>query len=223
LKIENYKLKITKALKYKYIAIEGNIGAGKTTLSELLAKAHDYRLILEQFTDNPFLPLFYENPERYAFQVELFFMTERYKQLQEFYASQDLFQQHTIADYFFLKTLLFANSNLLDEEKRLFQQLFHTLNARFPNPEILIYLHRPIVELKSYIKKRGREMENTIDPIYLEKVQKAYFSFFKTQPDFPVLVIDMEGVDFVKVPCAYEKIEELLLQNWAAKVHYLKL
>lgn len=217
------ELEINKTLNYKYIAIEGNIGAGKTTLSELLAKAHNYRLILEQFTDNPFLPLFYENPERYAFQVELFFMTERYKQLQEYYASQDLFQQNTIADYFFLKTLLFANSNLAAEEKRLFQQLFHTLNARFPNPEILIYLHRPIEELKVYIEKRGREMENTIDPIYLEKVQQAYFSFFKTQPNFPVLVIDMEGVDFVKSPCGYTKIEELLQRDWEHKVHYLKL
>lgn len=216
-------MKINKTLKYSYIAVEGNIGAGKTTLSEMLAKEHNYRLILEQFTDNPFLPLFYENPERYAFQVELFFMTERYKQLQEYYTTQDLFQQNTIADYFFLKTLLFANSNLLAEEKRLFQQLFHTLNARFPNPEILVYLHRPIPELKSYIQKRGRSMEETIDPVYLEKVQKAYFGFFKTKPDFPVLVIDMEGVDFVQIPNAYEQITDLLCRKHEPKVHFLKL
>ena len=223
MKIENYKLKTNKALKYSYIAIEGNIGAGKTTLSEMLAKEHNYRLILEQFTDNPFLPLFYENPERYAFQVELFFMTERYKQLQENYSTLNLFQQNTIADYFFLKTLLFANSNLLSEEKRLFQQLFHTLNARFPNPEILVYLHRPVPELKSYIHKRGRSMEESIDPIYLEKVQKAYFGFFKTEPNFPVLVIDLEGVDFVQSPEAYEQITELLCQEHEPKVHFLKL
>ena len=189
----------------------------------MLAKEHNYRLILEQFTDNPFLPLFYENPERYAFQVELFFMTERVKQLQKYYATPNFFQQKTIADYFFLKTLLFADSNLLAEEKQLFQQLFHTLNARFPNPDILVYLHRPIPELKSYIKKRGRSMEATIDPIYLEKVQKAYFDFFKTQPDFPVLVIDMEGIDFVQMPQAYEKINHLLCQEHKPKVHCMKL
>ncbi len=216
-------MKIKKKLNYSYIAIEGNIGAGKTTLSEMLSKGFNYRLILEQFTDNPFLPLFYENPERYGFQVELFFMTERHKQLQSYYASQDLFQQNTIADYFFLKTLLFANSNLLNEEKRLFQKLFHTLNARFPNPDILVYLHRPVRELKTFINQRGREMEETIDPIYLDKVEKAYFGFFKTQPTFPVLVIDMEGVDFVKTPCAYEKIVGLLQEEYEAKVHYLKL
>jgi len=216
-------LKNNKSLKYSYIAVEGNIGAGKTTLSEMLAKEHDYRLILEQFTDNPFLPLFYENPERYAFQVELFFMTERVKQLQINYASKALFQQKTVADYFFLKTLLFANSNLIAEEKRLFQELFHTLNARFPNPEILVYLHRPIPELKSYIQKRGRSMEETIDSIYLKKVQEAYFGFFKTKPNFPVLVIDMEGVDFVQMPNAYEQITDLLCQKHEPKVHFLKL
>lgn len=210
------------SLNYSYIAIEGNIGAGKTTLSEMLAKDFNYRLILEQFTDNPFLPLFYKNPERYAFQVELFFMTERYKQLQQYYASQDLFQQDTIADYFFLKTLLFANSNLLEEEKRLFQQLFHTLNARFPHPEILVYLHRPVDELVWYIQHRGRQMESKIDPNYLEKVQNAYFNFFKTQPNYPVLVIDMEGVDFVKESCIYDKIIGLLQKEYENKVHYLK-
>lgn len=223
MKITNYKLKITKTLNYSYIAIEGNIGAGKTTLSEMLSKAFNYRTVLEQFTENPFLPLFYENPERYTLQVELYFMTQRHKQLQAFYNNQGNSQQNTIADYFFLKTLLFADSNLVGEEKDLFQQLFHTLNAPFPNPDILIYLHRPVPELKTFIKQRGREMEETIDPIYLDKVEKAYFRFFKTQPAFPVLVIDMEGVDFVKTPCAYEQIVSLLQEDYEAKVHYLKL
>ncbi len=216
-------MKIKKELNYSYIAIEGNIGAGKTTLSEMLGNEFDYRLILEQFTENPFLPLFYENPERYTLQVELYFMTQRHQQLQAFYKNQNTPQQKTIADYFFLKTLLFADSNLTGAEKHLFQQLFHTLNANFPSPDILIYLHRPVPELKTFIKQRGREMEDTIDPIYLDKVEKAYFGFFKTQPDFPVLVIDMKGVDFVKTPCAYEKIVGLLQEEYADKVYYLKL
>ena len=209
--------------KYPYIAIEGNIGAGKTTLSKLISEKFNYRLILEQFTDNPFLPLFYKDPERYAFQVELFFMIERYKQLQTCFASQDLFQQNTVADYFFIKTLLFANNNLLEEEKRLFHQLFDTLNVQFPNPDLLIYLHRPIGELQYYIQKRGRTMENTIESVYLEKVQKAYFSFFKTKPNFPVLVIELEGTDFVKTPAAFDKIIDLIKEDYEAKVHYLKI
>ena len=217
------KLKSNKTLKYSYIAVEGNIGAGKTTLSEMLAKDHNYQLILEQFTDNPFLPLFYENPERYAFQVEWFFMNMRVKQLQKKFPTKDHFQQNTLSDYFFLKTLLFANSNLHGEEKKLFQELFHSLNAHFPNPDILVYLHRPVPELKSYIHKRGRSMEEAMDPIYLEKVQDAYLGFFKTQPDFPVLVIDLEGVDFVEMPEAYEQLTALLCQKHENKVHFLKL
>lgn len=216
-------MKINKALPYNYIAIEGNIGAGKTTLSEMLANEFDYRLILEQFTENPFLPLFYENPDRYTLQVELYFMTQRHRQMQIFYASPKQFKQNTIADYFFLKTLLFAESNLEGAEKNLFQQIFHTLNADFPNPDILIYLHRPVTELKYFIQHRGREMEDDIDPLYLDKVESAYFNFLKKQPDFPVLVIDMEGINFVKTPCAYEKIKGLLEKDYEPKVYYLKV
>jgi len=118
---------------YQYIAIEGNIGAGKTTLCQQLFESYNCRLILEEFADNPFLPFFYENPERYAFPVELFFMTERQKQLQKYLAQQDLFKDFIVADYFFIKTLLFAKNNLNAEEYRLFQRLFNILNATFPN------------------------------------------------------------------------------------------
>ena len=115
-----------------YIVIEGNIGAGKTSLSHLPSKQLNARLILEEFSDNPFLPLFYKNPERYAFPVELFFMTERHKQLQELLLEGNLFQQYIVSDYIFSKTLLFAGQNLEAEELRLFRRLFHTLNAPFP-------------------------------------------------------------------------------------------
>jgi len=210
--------------KHKYIAIEGNIGAGKTTLSKMLASEWDYRLVLEQFTDNPFLPLFYENPERYAFQVELFFMTERYKQLQAQFANQDIFQQSTIADYFFLKTLLFAKKNLLAEEYRLFQSLFQTLNARFPKPDLLVYLHRPISALQAYIQQRGRPMEQQIETAYLEKVQAAYFEYFKSPPDCPILVLDIQAINFVKQESAYQQIRQILENAPTThKVHYLKL
>ena len=210
--------------KHKYIAIEGNIGAGKTTLSRMLAKDWDYRLVLEQFTDNPFLPLFYKNPERYAFQVELFFMTERYKQLQAQFANQDIFQQNTIADYFFLKTRLFAKKNLLDKEYRLFQSLFQMLHAPFPKPDLLVYLHRPITALQAFIQQRGRPMEQQIALAYLEKVQAAYFDFFKSPPDCPILVLDIQAIDFVEQESLYQQIRQMIENAPTVhKVHYLRM
>jgi len=179
-----------------FIAIEGNIGAGKTTLSQRLAQDLNARLILEQFTDNPFLPFFYENPERYAFPVELFFMTERHKQLQEEFSNTNLFQPVTVSDYFFLKTLLFAKNNLNAEEYRLFKRLFNTLNNSFAKPDLLIYLHRPVDTLIKQIENRGRSFESQIKTDYLETLQKAYFDYFETQPTFPILVIHAAALDF---------------------------
>jgi len=196
--------------KYNYISIEGNIGAGKTTLCQMLAKDWNYDIILEQFTDNPFLPLFYKNPERYAFQVELFFMTERYKQLKDHFDNRSWSQQYTIADYFFIKTLLFAKNNLSNEENKLFNELFKILNARLPSPDLLVYLHRPVSELQQYIEKRGRTMEQKIAISYLEKVQAAYFDFIQSDPDLPILVIDLEETNFVENKVVYQKIKKLL-------------
>ena len=142
-------------LPYSYISIEGNIGAGKTTLATLLSEQFNCKLILEQFTDNPFLPYFYNDPERYAFPLELFFMTERYKQMQLMLPQQELFRDLTLSDYFFTKTLLFARNNLKDEEFRMFQKMFHTLSASFPKPEMILYLHRNLNSLMDNIQKRG--------------------------------------------------------------------
>lgn len=195
---------------YQFIAIEGNIGAGKTTLSRMLAEEYGCRLILEQFSDNPFLPYFYENPERYAFSVELFFMTERHKQLQEELHQGNLFQETTIADYIFLKTLLFAKNNLSTEEYRLFQRLFHILNANFPRPELLVYLHRPVPHLLTNIRKRGRDFEEDIAPEYLEGIQRAYFDFFRTEVNFPILVVDLEDIDFTSAEGYYQQLADLI-------------
>src|SRR6187549_1749082 len=131
-------------MNYHFITIEGNIGAGKTTLSHLLSEHYNARLILEEFADNPFLPKFYENPKQYAFPLELFFMAERYKQLKELIHKTDLFQNITISDYLFTKCLLFAKVNLPDEEFRLFQKLFEIINPQIVQPDILIYLHTPV-------------------------------------------------------------------------------
>ena len=208
---------------YQYIAVEGNIGAGKTTLSKRLAENLDAKLILEEFSDNPFLPFFYENPERYAFSVELFFMTERHKQLQADLGQQDLFQEHIVADYYFFKTLLFAKNNLSEEEYRLFQRLFHILNSNFPPPDLLIYLHRPVEQLLHNIEKRGRSFEKEISPDYLQSIQIAYLEFFKHHPGFPILILELGAMDFVAQPEHFGDIKELLSKNYAPGVHYLNL
>jgi deoxyadenosine/deoxycytidine kinase len=204
---------------HQFIAIEGNIGAGKTTLCKMMEADFGCRLILEQFTDNPFLPFFYENPERYAFPVELFFMTERHKQLQEALSQRELFSQLIVSDYFFIKTLLFAKNNLSDEEFRLFQRLFNTLNATFRKPELLVYLHRPVPDLLHNIRQRGREYEKNIQPAYLQSLQEAYFGYFKTETEVPVLIIDVEKVEFWHDRSAYEHILNLIAKNYSQGTH----
>jgi deoxyadenosine/deoxycytidine kinase len=195
---------------YRFIAIEGNIGAGKTTLCHQLSERLGCALVLEQFTDNPFLPPFYEQPERYAFPVELFFMTERHKQLLEHFSQPDLFRSLTVADYFFVKTLLFAKNNLSEEEFRLFQRLFSVLNATFPKPDLLLYLHRPVPALLRQIKKRGRSIEQNISPDYLTEIQDAYFDFLKNETDTPVVLLDLGDADFQSDTAVFEKIMALL-------------
>ncbi|MEQ1745994.1 MAG: deoxynucleoside kinase [Saprospiraceae bacterium] len=210
-------------LPHQFIAIEGNIGAGKTTLCQLLAERYGYALVLEQFTDNPFLPPFYEQPERYAFPVELFFMTERHKQLLEHFASPDLFRSTTVADYFFLKTLLFAKNNLNEEEFRLFQRLFAVLNATFPKPDLLVYLHRPVPVLQKQIRRRGRDMERLITDDYLEEVQQAYLDFFKQETEIPVVVLDLHDADFVKQPSVLEAVTTVLEHPYRPGLQYVSL
>jgi deoxyadenosine/deoxycytidine kinase len=208
---------------YDFIAIEGNIGAGKTTLCKLLAERYSCALVLEQFTDNPFLPYFYEHPERYGFPVELFFMTERHKQLQEHFAEPNLFEAFTISDYYFVKTLLFAKNNLNEEEFRLFQRLFGILNASFPNPGLLVYLHRPIPVLMNQINKRGRKMEQYITPEYLTEIQKAYFSFFKDEKHTPVVVLELDEANFLEDESILEQIIQVLSQEYELGVHYVSI
>lgn len=208
---------------YSFIAIEGNIGAGKTTFCELLAAEMNCRLILEQFTDNPFLPLFYEQPDRYAFPVELFFMSERHKQLQEALTNPDIFTPLSIADYFFIKTLLFAKNNLNAEEFRLFQRLFDVLNSTYPKPELLVYLHRSVEDLMVNIKKRGRTFETDISAEYLTEIQNGYFEYFRTENTLPILIVEVEGIDFVADKTHFEQLKTLLLQPYSIGIHRVKL
>jgi deoxyguanosine kinase len=183
-------------MQYHYIAIEGNIGAGKTTLAHLLAKQLNARLILEQFADNPFLPKFYENPKQNAFPLELFFMAERYKQLKDTIHTSDLFQNITVADYFFTKCLLFAKINLPEEEFRLYQRLFDIMQQQIIFPDVIIYLHSPVQKLQKNIKKRNRVYEQNIADDYLFSIQQTYTSYIK-QHNIKTIFIDAANADFL--------------------------
>jgi deoxyguanosine kinase len=204
---------------YRFIAIEGNIGAGKTTLCELLSHNFNCHLILEQFSDNPFLPLFYKDPTRYAFSVELFFMTERHKQLQTSLTQPDLFHTVCIADYFFIKTLIFAKNNLTDAEYHLFKRLFKILNSTFPKPDLLVYLHRPVKQLVSNIQKRGRTYEKDFNIEYLMQLQQAYFNYFKSETTLPILILELEDLDFVQNPIFYQQIVSYISKPYSKGIH----
>src|SRR5438046_3362364 len=164
-------------MNYHFITIEGNIGAGKTTLAHLLSRHYNARLVLEEFADNPFLPKFYENPHQFAFPLELFFMAERYKQLKELIQQKDLFHSLTISDYLFTKCLLFAKVNLPADEFRLYQRLFEIIHQQLIQPDILIYLHSPISRLQQNIKKRARPYEQKIADDYLFSIQETYTNY----------------------------------------------
>ncbi|HXL56812.1 MAG TPA: deoxynucleoside kinase [Chitinophagaceae bacterium] len=183
-------------MKYHFIAIEGSIGAGKTTLAHLLSKKLNARLILEQFADNPFLPKFYENPKQYAFPLELFFMAERFKQLKDMLQTKDMFQNVTISDYVFSKCLLFAKVNLPDDEFRLYQKLFDIFQQQIIFPDILIYLHSPVQKLQQNIKKRNREYEQNIPDEYLFNIQETYTSYIKHH-NIKTIFIDASNADFL--------------------------
>ena len=204
---------------YKYLAIEGNIGSGKTTLATMLSKDYDIRLILESFSENPFLPKFYENPDRHAFPLELFFMAERYHQLKSL-KEQDLFQPQIISDYFFIKSKLFAKNNLQYDELQLFYSLYDIMFSSLSKPDILIYLYADIQRLKQNIKKRGREFEQNISADYLQNIQEKYLDYLRKQDDFPVLLLDVTSVDFVNDTKAYEHIKELIILPYDKGVYH---
>lgn len=208
-------------LPYQYICIEGNIGAGKTTLTQMLSRKWDAYPIFEQFTDNPFLPKFYENQERYAFQVELFFMTERYKQMEQLNIHADLFDQLFIADYFFYKTLLFASKTLYEDEFRLFKRLFDVMAKSTPQPDLLVYLHRHVDILHHQINKRGRRMESAIQLDYLIQVQDAYLEYFRNVTHFPILIIEAHELDFEYNPKDFSLIQDVISQHYRPGVHRL--
>jgi deoxyguanosine kinase len=209
-------------MQHHFITIEGNIGAGKTTLAHLLSKHFNARLILEEFADNPFLPKFYENPEQFAFPLELFFMAERYKQLKEMVHTKDLFQSITISDYLFTKCLLFAKVTLPDEEFRLYQKLFDIIHQQLIFPDILIYLHAPVQKLQSNIKKRNREYEQKIPDEYLFKVQETYTSYIK-QHNIKTIFVDASNADFLGNEKHLQVIIDALDKDYDGGQQYVSL
>ncbi|MDX9853239.1 MAG: deoxynucleoside kinase [Tenuifilaceae bacterium] len=207
-----------------YVVIEGNIGAGKTTLSRMIAEKYNAKLVLEQFADNPFLPKFYKNQERYSFPLELSFLAERYKQLNQELRSGSLFQPLIVADYFFMKSLIFARNTLAEDEYHLYRQIFEIIYQSIPKPDLYIYLHLPIDKLIANIKRRGREYEQTISAAYLENIQRGYFDFFKQHPEYTFLVIDTSNIDFVANPLDFKKIEEAIFnQQYKKGINRLSL
>lgn len=212
-----------KELPYEFVCVEGNIGTGKTSLVERLLYDYPGRKLLEHFEDNPFLPLFYNDPERYAFTVELFFMTERYKQMQNDIANQDLFNKYLFSDFSFIKTLLFARKNLQEEEYKLFQMLFSVLNKSFPKPDLLVYLHRDVEYLLDNIKARNRSYEQNISEEYLKTIQDSYFEYLRNITSFPVLILDLKDMDFVSNDTHYETIRFLISKQYQPGVHRISL
>jgi deoxyadenosine/deoxycytidine kinase len=209
-------------MQYHFITIEGNIGAGKTTLAHLLSKRLNARLILEEFAENPFLAKFYENPSQYAFPLELFFMAERYKQLKDLLHTRDLFQTVTISDYLFTKCLLFAKVNLPEEEFRLYQKLFDIIHAQMIQPELLIYLHAPINKLQRNIKKRNRVYEQNIPDDYLYNIQQTYTHYIK-QHNIKTLFIDASNANFLDNPKHLDIVLEALDKDYDFGQYYLTL
>jgi deoxyguanosine kinase len=209
-------------MKHHFITVEGNIGVGKTTLTHLLAKHYNARLILEEFADNPFLPKFYESPEQYAFPLELFFMAERYKQLKEMVHTKDLFQSVTVSDYLFTKCLLFAKVNLPEEEFRLYQKLFDIIHQQLSFPDILIYLHAPVQKLQSNIKKRNRSYEQSIPDEYLFNIQETYTSYIK-QHNIKTIFIDASNADFIGNEKHLQVVLDALDKDFDDGQHYFSL
>ncbi|HET6996117.1 MAG TPA: deoxynucleoside kinase [Chitinophagaceae bacterium] len=208
-------------MNYHFITIEGNIGAGKTTLAHLLAKHFNARLILEKFADNPFLPKFYENPTQYAFPLELFFMAERFKQLKDLLQQKDMFQSLTISDYLFTKCLLFARVTLPEDEFRLYQRLFDIIHQQLVQPDLLLYLHAPVTKLQANIKKRNRPYEQNIPDEYLFNIQETYTNYIK-QHNIKTLFIDASNADFLGNEKHLKTVIDALEKDYEGQ-HYISL
>ncbi len=203
--------------KFNFIAIEGNIGAGKTTLAHQIANDFNAKKILERFADNPFLPKFYKDQARYAFPLEMSFLADRYQQISDDLAQLDLFKDFIVSDYHIFKSLIFAKVTVTEEEFRLYRKLFEIIYKEIPKPDLYIYLYQNTDRLLQNIKRRGRGYEQEIPASYLDKINQGYFDFIKTHPDLNILVLDVSNRDFVKNQSDYifilDEINKALCKN----------
>lgn len=208
-------------MKYKFITVEGNIGAGKTTLTHLLQKEYNARLILEQFADNPFLPKFYQDRSKYSFPLELSFLADRYKQLKEMLSNRDLFSEYIISDYLFIKSKLFAKVNLAPDEYKLYETLFDIIYPNLPQPDLVIFLDATLIKLKQNIKHRNRDYEQNMEDEYLNQIQDAYLQFIKSEEQ-RTLIIDTSKTDFLHNKNQFQKLLHYLQKDYPLGRHYLE-
>jgi deoxyadenosine/deoxycytidine kinase len=206
-------------MEYNFIAIEGNIGAGKTTLATRIADEYNAKLILEQFEDNSFLPKFYKEPDKYAFPLEMSFMASRFQQLKDQLGPRDLFKSFTISDYFIIKSLIFARKTLAEDEYNLYTRFFNIIYNQLPKPDLLVYLFVETSKLQQNIKLRGRPYEQNIEDAYLDKIQSGYFEFIKQQSDLRILILDTNEIDFVQKEKDYQKIKAVILKDYPIGIH----
>lgn len=208
---------------YKFVCIEGNIGAGKTTLAKLLAEEYGGMLILEKFEDNPYLAKFYEDPEKYALQLEVSFLLERYQQLNKILSEPNIFSNFSVTDYMFEKCLLFAKINLNKQDYQLYRQFFHQITKKLPRPDIIFYLHAEPFQLIKNIRERGRNFEQNISKVYLNKIERMYFEYFKQNHHIKVVIVDVNSIDWVSNAFAYQQLLTLFDREYKDGINFVNL
>ena len=213
-------------MQYNYIAIEGTIGAGKTTLATRIANDFNGKLVLEEFEGdkNPFLPKFYKEPEKYSFQLEMTFLALRYQQLKDKLGMLDLFQDFIISDYYVAKSLIFSRNNLQEDEYQLFSRFFNIIFSDMPEPELLVYLYADVARLQRNIHKRGRSYEQEISDGYLADIQQGYLNFLNQQQgNMRILLLDTSRLDFVAYESDYRRIIDVIDRPYDIGLHRVSL
>jgi len=204
---------------YQFIAIEGTIGAGKTSLATRISQDFNAKLILEQFEDNAFLPKFYEDQDKYAFPLEMSFMASRFQQLKDQLGTHDLFRNFIISDYYVAKSLIFARKTLQPDEFNLFNRFFQLIDISLPKPDLLVYLYLHVDKLQENIRKRGRSYEQHIKDEYLDQIQSGYFEFIRQQPEMRILLLDTNHLDFVSNNDDYQTVIDVISREYPFGVH----
>jgi len=203
----------------RHIAIEGVIGAGKTTLATMLSEQLGARLVLEKFEENPFLPKFYEDPEHYAFQTQIFFLLSRFRQQQDLFQA-DLFHDFIVSDYIFEKDKIFAYLTLQDDELKLYESVLTAIEKNIPTPDLVVYLQSSVDRLMSNIRNRARKMEENMSQEYIRELNEAYNYFFFRYKSAPLLIVKATDIDFVNRKGDFENLVTQILRTDRAPVEY---